>query len=522
MAEWLRREKAQWEPSIQIFRRYAPLAIKTALIGMFLCHAQFLINGYTSPDGTNEGLFFYWNQRWALSIGRWGLEYLSESVANVVMPPIYLAFNGLCAAIAMMLWADLWQIRGRVTIVLGALSLVVAVSVTDQNLFIYFAYVYGFSMLMMVLAAYLVLTKRGFLSFLAAVLCLTLGSGGYQAYIGFATGTILLTLMVYCLQGRPLSEIGKKTGKVLAMGALGAVLYYLILQEELARYDVPLSDYKGMSSFSIGRVFRDLLPNIRMAYRDFLEYFTRGNIHLGKVMLVVLLGTIVLLGLWFLKLLRKNPLHAVILAALTMLLPVGINVIDILTGVEQNYLTIYPMQIIVPFALMLAEHEQGALWWRRLVRFGAGAAACAVCWLSVIIAYATYHTIGLAYKYVGTLTDAILTSVFTSGDYTPDTRVLIAGLPDESESQKFNFLRDITIYDKDFVFWPNATNGVLGNWKHYIYDYHGLWIGEVSTDEYYEILDSEEFSEMPVYPAEGSLQKFDDILVVKLEEDPPR
>ena len=63
---------------------------------------------------------------------------------------------------------------------------------------------------------------------------------------------------------------------------------------------------------------------------------------------------------------------------------------------------------------------------------------------------------------------------------------------------------------------------MLGNWKHYIYDYHGLWIGEVSTDEYYDIIDSEAFGGMPVYPAEGSLQTFGDILVVKLEEDPPR
>lgn len=63
---------------------------------------------------------------------------------------------------------------------------------------------------------------------------------------------------------------------------------------------------------------------------------------------------------------------------------------------------------------------------------------------------------------------------------------------------------------------------MLGNWKHYIYDYHGLWIGEVDNDEYLDIIDSEEFADMPLYPAEGSLQMFDDILVVKLEEDPPR
>ena len=127
----------------------------------------------------------------------------------------------------------------------------------------------------------------------------------------------------------------------------------------------------------------------------------------------------------------------------------------------------------------------------------------------------------LAYEYVDTLTDAILTRVLNDTDYTPDTRVLIAGLPDESEAQKFNLLYDKSAYTKNMVFWDGRA-GVLGNWKHYIYDYHGLWIGEISTDEYYDIIDSSDFAAMPVYPAEGSLQKFDDILVVKLDENPPR
>ena len=58
MPAWLRREREQWAPSAAVFRSNAGLAVKTALIGIFLCHALFLINGYTSPDGTNEGLAY--------------------------------------------------------------------------------------------------------------------------------------------------------------------------------------------------------------------------------------------------------------------------------------------------------------------------------------------------------------------------------------------------------------------------------------------------------------------------------
>lgn len=222
-----------------------------------MCHALFLTNGYTSPDGLNEGLFFYWNQRWALSLGRWMMEYLSESVYNVVMPPVYLAFNGLCAAGVMLLLADLWKMHSKVFVVLGTLSLVVAPSVIWQNLVIHVAYSYGFAMLLAVLAVYLVFSKKGALSFVAAVVCLVLSMGTYQADIGFATGTVLFTLMLWCLQEHSLAELARKTGKALAMGVIGGILYFAILQEEAARYHVAISDRGGLSSFGAGSLAGD-------------------------------------------------------------------------------------------------------------------------------------------------------------------------------------------------------------------------------------------------------------------------
>ena len=206
---------------------------------------------------------------------------------------------------------------------------------------------------------------------------------------------------------------------------------------------------------------------------------------------------------------------------LGLLLPLAINIVDVLIEGNINVLMSHPMQLMVPFALVLAEQARGCNAWEKLARVGAGAVAVVLCWLCTVTAYASYRTVALAYEYVDTLSTAILTRVFNSTDYTSDTRVLIAGLPDESEAQKFNFLFDKSAYTKNMVFWDGRA-GVLGNWKHYLYDYHGVWIGEVDTDEYYDIIDSEAFKEMPVYPAEGSLEKFDDILVVKLEENPPR
>ena len=224
MSRWLTAEREQWRGCAETFRKYAFAVFKAAFLGMFLCHALFLFYGYTSPDGTNEGLFYYWNQNWALSIGRWMMRYLSAAGCNVVMPAIFLAFNAACTAVAMLLLADLWHIESKPLLILSTVSLVVAPSVIEQHLVIYMAYVYGFSLLMTALASYLVLAKKGCPSFVVAVLALACGMGGYQAWIGFATGVIVMTLMLDCLQERPLPDIFRRAGKALAMGLLGAAV----------------------------------------------------------------------------------------------------------------------------------------------------------------------------------------------------------------------------------------------------------------------------------------------------------
>lgn len=521
MSSWLTTEKAQWGSAAAVFRKYGAVVLKTTFIGMFLCHALFLFYGYTSPDGTNEGLLYYWNQNWALSIGRWMMRYLSAAGCNVVMPAVFLAFNALCTAAAVLLLADLWQIDSVAVLVLGTLSLVVAPSVIEQCLVIYMAYDYGFALLMTVLASYLVLTKKGPLCFCTAVLALACGMGGYQAWIGFATGTIVMTMTLDCLVERPLQEIFRRAGRALAMGLAGAAVYFAVLQVELHRYGISLSDKGGINSFGAGSFLSGLGGKILQAYRDFKDYFTAGPNHTGRALLLILLGTAFLLLLGWLHLVRRRKPQAVLLAVLGLLLPLAINIVDVLIEGNINVLMSHPMQLIVFFALVLAARTFGPAPWQKLVRFAAEAAVVLLCWLCTVTAYASYRTVALAYEYVDTLTNAILTRVLNSTNYTPDTRVLIAGLPDESEAQKFNFLYDKSAYTKNMVFWDGRA-GVLGNWKHYIYDYHGLWIGEVSTDEYYHIIDSSEFAAMPVYPAEGSLEKFDDILVVKLDENPPR
>ena len=174
---------------------------------------------------------------------------------------------------------------------------------------------------------------------------------------------------------------------------------------------------------------------------------------------------------------------------LGLLLPLAINIVDVLIeGATSTFLMSHPMQMMVPFALVLAEQTRGCDAWEKLARVGAGAATVVLCWLCTVTAYASYRCAG----------HNLSTRCHRHSDPASQhrlhlhTRVLIAGLcPTSDEAQVQLPVRQGCLH-KNMVFWDGRA-GVLGNWKHYLYDYHGVWIGEVDTDEYYDIIDGEAF-----------------------------
>ena len=211
-----------------------------------------------------------------------------------------------------------------------------------------------------------------------------------------------------------------------------------------------------------------------------------------------------------------------IAAGLTLLsVMLACNVIDVIApDVQVDRLMSYPLQFVLPFCL--------AVWAlpaaprvNRLTRAVGTVLTALVCWLFAISATATYRTVALSYEYVGTLTDSILNQVMADSDYTADNRLLMAGFPDETRVQDANALYWYSQYQRSPLFW-GGTHGILDCWPTYLYDYHGFNAGGVTLAEYENIVSSAEFAAMPVYPQAGSITYFGDVLVVKLEENPPQ
>ena len=512
---------AWWQQRLRYFRQGLPLAVLAAGSALLFCHLLFLTTGYTGPDGLCEGLLWATNLNWNIRLGRWLMAWSRELSLSIVMPSLFFAANTLGIAGAVLMLADLWKIKGRAFVVWGCIAFAVAPALVWQALVVHLALCFALSMALAVAAVYLVWTGEDLVSLLLAVVCMTLSLGGYQAYVGFAAGLTLLTVILACLRTQPLGPVLIRTGKALGMGLAGAVLYFVMVRVEQLHYHTTMADYCGADQISLGKSLSLLGPSLQHAYGNFLSYCRMETGHIGTAFWYMLVFSVLFALVYRARALVRHPGHLVLLAVSAALLPLAFNAIDVIaTDVQVDRLMSYPMQLLVPFCFALwLLPEAGAF--PRLRRTAATLLTGVVCWLFAISATATYRTVELSYNYVGTLTDAILNQLLADPDHTADSKLLMAGFPDESRVQDTNALYWYSQYQRSPIFW-GGTHGILDCWPTYLYDYRGIETNGVTLEEYENIVGSEEFAAMPVWPQEGSIAAFGDTFVVKLQQDPPQ
>lgn len=497
----------------------------TALIASGLalafCHYLFLVTGYTGPDGLCEGLLWATNLSWNVRLGRWLMAWSRAASLSIVMPALFWAANTVSIALMVLLLADLWQIKSRRFVVWGCIAFAVAPALVWQALVVHLALCFSLAALLAVAGVYLAWNGKDLAGFALAVVCLAFSMGGYQAYVGFAAGIALLTIMLGCLRLRPLGELLAGVGRVAIAGGLGSALYLGIVRLELLRYGTTMADYCGADQVSLGKSLALLVPSLAHAYEDFFGYCRMDTAHIGQAFWNLLVLTALFAVVWYIRRLLCHPAHLALLVAATMLLPLAFNVIDLIaTDVRIDRLMSYPMQLLLPFCFAVWELPETG----RLPRLRHGAAillTASVCWLFAISATATYRTVELSYRYVGALTDSILNQILADPAYTAESKLLMAGFPDENRVQQSNALYWFSQYKRSPVFW-DGTHGILDCWPTYLYDYHGIETNGITLEEYEQIVRSEAFAAMPVYPEEGSIAQFGETFVVKLQEDPPQ
>ena len=496
-------------------------AFFACLIAGYLVHLYAFTNLIPNADGLDRVFDL---QQMTIS-GRWFLHYASALNNFTQMPAVIgllsLLLLGTAAAIAV----DLLGVRSPLLAGLAGAIMAAFPVMGYTYLYMFTAAAYCLAILLAVLSVRL--AKSGKAGWLLGVIALALAMGTYQAYAAVAIALSLLVVLRETVDPETTFASTLKLGlRLMSYLAAGAVLYYVILLVFLKVKDLELLSYLGMdaasSGYPIGQLPRLLFDTYKQVAAFFffpgkangfangwmvaLDLFALG---LGALCLFRVMGSRELLGqLW-------RPAGALVMAAL---LPLGINFGQIISPYSVPTPLMKFAFVFVYLAVLWTVDEADGL---PLFR-GAGIGSAALLWAAALLVFCLnttnllYTSSAQAHRATESYATRLLARIEGCPGYEDGMEVAIVGaIPSHHLRAQIDSYMQVDHYSA-----PRDTVAYLN--KH-IYQYLNDWLNVPVEEPDEEIMmaisDSPEFRDMPLYPADGSVQVLDGRVVVRMQEE---
>ena len=298
-------------------------------------------------------------------------------------------------------------------------------------------------------------------------------------------------------------------------------LYYIASQIVFRVTGTTFSSYAGDSiTFSISTIPGKIL----LAYSNFLYFFT-GRMHcliptglsqLAHILCLAAIGALLLL--WCFRQNGHKVIRFVLLFALVGILPLAINCMYLITSeasihtlVLYGFVAVYVLAAVLADECMEAVSEKGvSQLLRKLALDTVTLAVSLIIVINIYVANAAYLNLHLRYENAYAFYTSLLSDIRRTPEFQEGTKIAVTGFwknPDYFE-ENFEFAHYLAgIYG----FVPDSYSN-----ESFLKYYIGVSIHFATAEEISEITASAEYADMAVYPYYGSMQMFDDVLVIKL------
>ena len=491
------------------------LSFAATALCMLLAHGFAWFNLFPSHDGT---ILFFDADVVMLQLGRWvQLPYYRFLRGKISMPWLTGMFSVLWTALSVYLVSDLLKLRRKATMAFAAV-LGTAISITLLNA----TYndksdPFTCAMFLAFLGVYAVRCCR--CPWLGVVLCggcFCLSMGLYQGYIEFAIGLFLLCLLRDCLtRDLPWADYLRRGFTSVAALLLGGVLYAVSMKAVLAYKHLELIDsYNGLQQ--MGRsgpaVWLSRLPGAyKQVFTTLLGYDVWNN---RGMRLATALCLLVALACLVLALRRKPRRVLAQTAILLVLLPLGLNVVFLLSEQAPTLLMLYPVYLVYALVLLLTETDtapRSAAW-----------LACVLCAFltleNVIYANGAYTYRKLVYENTRGQVYTIMAKVQDLPGYVEgETPVVFSG---DFTDSNFTYHNDLLRqYEEGDTGLSGSAITYDGTIKWWFANIMGSGARVVNTQAELDAwAENPAVQAMPSYPASGCIAMVDGAAVVKLSD----
>lgn len=502
----------------------------TMILG-FIAHGFRLTNKFFCEDSFNY--LYTISASWTISIGRFLLPLVEKvrgpKEATWVIGVLSLIWISFTAIVII----KLFDLKNNLYVILVSAILVCNPVVAGTFSYMYTADGYFFGLLLAVLSVYLSVNAKKFWELIVAAILLGLSMGFYQSYVSVAI--LLLELwLILTLNDREksLKDFWKKTGSFAAMGIMAVVIYYPLMKIVMKITDHEVSGYMGLDgeqSFSLGRV-ADIFINSYVEFaRYYLVHFEIDFYNVSNVLMFILTAALLAILMFGRKEDKKIGAGETVIrlgleALLLLFMPIATHIFFVLSP-DVKYLSapmLYSMGIFYIFPIILMQILYGGAGdidsWKNkqdvLKQIPQGIMLLfmfAICFHFIVITDQAYESMYRANKNMENQLNRIQVRLEMTEGYEEGMDLAVIGctyqLPDylESAPRLSGVVSNLFMTGKDE--YVHGLNWFLST------DY-----GNASFDECKEIVNSEEFAEMNMWPQEGCTKVIDGIMVLYLDD----
>ncbi len=502
----------------------------TMILG-FAAHGFRLTNKFFCEDSFNY--LYTISASWTISIGRFLLPIVEKvrgpEEATWVIGVLSLIWISFTAIVVI----RLFNIKSNLYVILVSAILVCNPVVAGTFSYMYTADGYFFGLLLAVLSVYLAVKAEKFRWIIAASVLLGLSMAFYQSYVSVAILLLEIWLMLMLNdREKSLKEFWKKTGSFALMGVMAAAVYYPFMKLVMKITDHEVSGYMGLDgaqSFSFGRV-ADVFINSYVEFaRYYLVHYKADFYNVSNVLMFIMTAVLLAVLMFGRREGKKTGAGEIAVrlgleALLLLFIPVATHIFFVLSP-DVKYLSapmLYSMGIFYIFPVILMQILYGSAGdigsWKdkssiiKMIPQGAMLVFMfAICFHFVVITDQAYESMYRANKNMENQLNRIQVRLEMTEGYREDMDLAVIGctyqLPDYLESAPRLSGVVSNLFMTGSSEYVNGLNWFLST------DYGGT-----SFEERREIVHSEEFAEMNMWPQEGCTRVIGDIMVLYLDD----
>lgn len=496
-------------------------AVIAAFVAGFLVHHFGLVNALHNIDDIGQFPYGYGT---GIESGRWLLSILGDFFqsigGNYNLPYanglIYLALIAVAAGLVV----SLFDVKEQLHAILIGILFAVFPSATSALFFRFTSVYYGISLLLAVLAAWVLEKQKHGLMISALLIAFSLGI--YQGYVPVTISIFVLLLIQRALQGgMDLRALVRRGVYYCLTLILGLVLYFLFLKLALAVYGVSLNDYNGMSDMGQlalkdipGLVYEAFYTFCMMPLKDYCGLANMAPLKAAYLVLAVM--TAVLIGYILLKKIKK-PLIAVFTGLMCMVFPIAVNFVVIMSPNAWIYtMMLYAFALVpcVPLIVYECLPDMEGIWERGRQVF---AKILAVVMAVILFCYAysaniNYTAVYFSNRQVENYANSLVTQIRMTEGFDREMEWAFIGEVEDpllwsawdyEMTYGGTFTTDRTLENYSRVFWI---------W-HYI-GYFPPYADEAEVEALWEL---DEVKQMPCWPDEGSIRVIGENVVIKFQ-----